>query len=110
MGGGSQPQHLSSLYELQWDHGWSEYGLLLLCVPSARSCVDVRYVFFEKKRIYEGEEKSDLRVRQEAAFPQGRDMERLRRTHVWVGPGATVRWDSLGRMVITTDGVARKFS
>jgi len=68
------------------------------------------YVFFEKKRIYEGDGKSDLRMRQETAFPQGRDMESLRRTHVWVGPGATVRWDSLGRRVITTNGVARKFS
>jgi len=67
-------------------------------------------VFFEKKRIYEGKKKSDLRVKQEAAFPQGRDMERLRRNGVWLGPGESVRWDSLGRMVITTDGVARKFA
>lgn len=68
-------------------------------------------MFFEKKRIYEGKQKSELRVKQEAAFPEGRDMERLRRTHVWLGPGMSVSWDSLGRMVISSkDGAPRKFA
>ena len=35
-----------------------------------------RYVFFEKKRIAEGKEKSELRLMQEETFPNGRDMKK----------------------------------
>ena len=71
--------------------------------------VDFRWVFFEKKRIDAGEEKTALRIEQENAFPGGRNMRMLQRNRVWMHESATSRWDSLGRLVITSGGVSRTF-
>jgi len=60
-----------------------------------------RYVFFEKKRIAEGKEKSELRKQQEKAFPRGRDMKRAGRMP-WVHFSESAHWDELGRIVITS--------
>jgi len=70
---------------------------------------DFRCVFFEKKRIDEGEEKTALRLKQEEAFPDGRNMSMLQRNRVWMHESATSCWDSLGRLVITSNGVSRTY-
>ena len=59
------------------------------------------YVFFEKKRIWEGKAKTALRLRQEAAFRGGRDLEQASRKHFWLGPGQNVHYDDLGRPVVS---------
>jgi len=58
-----------------------------------------RYVFFEKKRIFEKKAKTELRRRQEEAFPRGRELD-SRRNRVWVGPGESASYDRLGQIVI----------
>lgn len=67
-----------------------------------------RYVFFEKKRISEREEKTALRIKQEEAFPNGRNMEMLRRNRIWIHEDSKTHYDAIGRLVITgTDGISR---
>jgi len=66
-------------------------------------------VFFEKKRIDEGEEKTALRIKQEQVFPYGRNMRMLQRNSVWMHEDSAFCWDSFGRLVITTNGVSRFF-
>ena len=63
-------------------------------------------MFFEKKRIAEGKKKTELRLRQEKAFPGGRDVSKnaFRRQSVWLGPGSSASLDDLGRIVIHTGG------
>jgi hypothetical protein len=41
-----------------------------------------------------------LRLQQENAFPGGRDMQSLKRTHLWLFGGETTQHDELGRVVI----------
>ena len=71
---------------------------------SAFALLTNRYVFFEKKRIWEGKAKTDLRLRQEAAFRHGRDLDSEKRTHVWLGPGMSCHRDDLGRLVVERGG------
>jgi hypothetical protein len=61
----------------------------------------LRYVFFEKKRIAEGKEKTDLRLNQERAFPKGRDLKNAGRMP-WIHDSENADWDELGRIVITS--------
>jgi len=57
-------------------------------------------VFFEKKRIYEGKEKTELRIRQEKAFPRGRNLDTWR--GAWMRDDQHSYYDDLGRFVITS--------
>lgn len=77
-------------------------GYLYSCCLHA----DFRYVFFEKKRIAEGKKKSELRLRQEKAFPGSRDVSKndFRRQSVRLGPGSSANLDDLGRIVIHKGG------
>ena len=61
----------------------------------------LRYLFFEKKRIAEGKEKTDLRLNQERAFPKGRDLKNAGRMP-WIHDSENADWDELGRIVITS--------
>jgi hypothetical protein len=70
-------------------------------VPTWYFRAHVRYVFFEKKRIAEGKEKTELRLRQEKAFPGGRDVSKNAfRQSILLGPGSSASLDDLGRIVI----------
>ena len=67
-------------------------------------------MFFEKKRIFESVEKTPLRIRQEKAFPNGRDMTFLKRNGIWASEDTTTHWDELGRLVLAyADGGSRAF-
>lgn len=66
--------------------------------------LNFRSVFFEKKRIAEGKEKTDLRIRQEKAFPGGRDKRLLKSNSLWLREDETTHFDELGRIVVTSSG------
>jgi len=57
-------------------------------------------VFFEKQRISDGKDKTELRLRQEKAFPKGRDLNE--RDHLWLFADEYAERDDLGRICIYT--------
>jgi hypothetical protein len=107
MAGGNQFQYVWSLHEDDRYLGGSRERTLLRCVRS-RAHFNCRYVFFEKKRIAEGKQKGEVRLKQETTFPGGRELRR--RNHAWLPAGEDWHRDNLGRMVITGGGQTRTIS
>lgn len=92
-----------------WDHGRFQHGDLLSIVPvSVGIGTNGRYVFFEKMRVFEGKDKTELRLKQENAFRSGRDLQALKRTGLWLRDGEYTEHDELGRRVIIRQGGSRQ--
>jgi hypothetical protein len=59
-------------------------------------------------RVFEGKDKTELRLKQENAFRSGRDLQALKRTGLWLRDGEYTEHDELGRRVIIGLGGSRQ--